>query len=191
MRSSARSVVVTSCLLLALVLSGVAAGSTQNAPAKKWVAVFCGSVATWEQAVKSSAGKLESTVSGLKHAGTLDLPKAKVKLVGFLAGLVGSTQVMVRKIKAVGAPNVTNGSKIQAGVLTAFGQVATAFEQGRKSAQALPTTSPTAFSKAAKALATTIQANANRAGAAVGTLSRYSTKPLNDAAKNEPACKKL
>jgi hypothetical protein len=178
-------------MLLVLALSGVAAGATQNASPKKWVSTFCGSVLIWEHTVKSDSTKLSNAVSGLNKGGKVDLPAAKAKLVGFLGGLVKSTNTMIRKIKAIGPPDVKNGSKIQMGVLKAFGQVAKAFKDGQNAARALPTRNAKAFSKAAVALAQTIQSSTNRVGAAFNAVAQYSSKPLNDAAKKDAACLKL
>jgi hypothetical protein len=191
LRSTTTSLAVMASALLVLTLSGVAAGAMQNASPKKWVSTFCGSVLTWEHTVKSDSTKLTKAVNGLKQGGTTNLPAAKSKLVGFLGGLVKSTNSMIGKIKGVGAPDVKNGSKIQTGVLGAFAQVAKAFKDGQNATKALPTNNAKAFEKAALALAETIQSSTNRIGAAFSALSKYSSKPLDDAAKKTPACAKL
>jgi len=186
-----KSLAVTASLLLALVLSGVAAGAQQSAPPKKWVSVFCGSVITWEKTVKSDTAKLNGTLAALKQGGKVNIPNVKAKLVGFLGSVVRSTDSMISQIKHVGAPAVKNGSKIQSGVLTAFSQLDKAFKNAKSSAQKLPTNSAKAFSTKAEALALTIQSSANRIGAAFSALDKYSTKALNDAAKNDKTCAKL
>ncbi len=191
MRSPIRSLAVTASLLLVLALSSVAAGAAQNASPKRWVSVFCGSVVTWEKTVKTDTTKLDNTLAGLGKGGKVDIPGVKKKLVGFLKGVVHSTDTMIKQIKAVGAPDVKNGSKIQSGVLSAFGQLRKAFDDARKSAEKLPTGSAKTFSTKALALAKTIQSSANRIGVAFSALDKYSTKPLNDAAKKDPACSKL
>ncbi len=191
MRSPIRSLAVTASLLLVLVLSGVAAGATRNSTPEKWVSVFCGSVVTWEKTVKSNTAKLNATLAAFKQAGTTDIPAVKSKLVGFLKGVVRSTDTMVKRIKAVGAPDVKDGDKIQSGVIAAFGQLRKAFDDARKGAQKLPTDDAKAFKSKGLALAKTIQASANRIGAAFRALDKYATKELNDAAKKEPACLKL
>jgi hypothetical protein len=184
-------VAVTACLLLALVLSSVAAGASQTATPKKWVTVFCGSVVTWEKSVKSSATALSKTVKGLDAKSKADLRAARNRLVQFLAGLVTVTNVMIHKVRAVGPPAVKNGSKIQSGVLAGFAQVSKAFADGKKTAQALPTNNANTFAKQAVGLGITIQATANRISTSFRALSKYSTKPLDDAAKKAPACSKL
>jgi len=178
-------------MLLVLVLSGVAAGAQQSAPPKKWVSVFCGSVVTWEKTVKSDTAKLNATLLALKSGGKVDIPSVKAKLVGFLGGVVHSTDKMISQIKHVGAPEVKNGSKIQSGVLSAFSQLDNAFKSAKSSAQKLPTGSAKAFSTKAQALALTIESSANRIGAAFTALDKYSTQALNDAAKNDKSCAKL
>ena len=127
----------------------------------------------------------------LKKGGKVNVPSVKAKLVGFLGAVVHSTDKMISQIKHVGAPDVKNGSKIQSGVLSAFNQLDTAFKQAKSSAQKLPTGSAKAFSTKAEALAQTIQSSANRIGVAFSALDKYSTKELNDAAKNDKTCAKL
>jgi len=177
--------------MLVLTLSGVAPGATRTATPTKWVSVFCGSVVTWEKSVKTNTTKLDQTLALLKKSGPVNIPSVKSKLVGFLGLVVHSTDVMIRQIKTVGAPSVKNGSKIQTGVVSAFGQLRTAFNDAKKTAQKLPTGDAKAFSSQALALAKTIQSSANRIGSAFRALDKYSTKPLNDAAKKDPGCLKL
>jgi hypothetical protein len=191
LRSTTKTLAVTASALLVFLLSGVAAGASQSSSPKKWVSVFCGSVLTWEHTVKSNSASLSNAISGLSTGGKVDLHAARAKLVGFLDGLVKSTNTMIGNVKATGAPDVKNGSKIQKGVLDALGQIAKAFNDGKKSAQQLPTSNAKSFSKAAVALGETIQSSTNRIGAAFGALSKYSSKPLDDAAKKTPACTKL
>jgi hypothetical protein len=191
LRSTTKTLAVTASVLVAIALSGVAAGATQNASPKKWVSTFCGSVLTWEHTVKSDSAKLKNAVAGLKKGGKVDLHAAKSKLVGFLGGLVKSTNTMIGKIKSVGPPDAKNGSKIQKGVLDAFGKVAKAFKDAQEAARALPTTNAKAFSKAAVALAQRIQSSTSRISVAFSALSKYSSKPLDDAARKDVACAKL
>jgi hypothetical protein len=188
---STRSLAVSASLLLALALSGVAAGATQKASPKKWISTFCGSVLTWENTVKSDSTRVANAVSGLRKNGKVDLRAAKSKLVGFLGGLVRSTNTLIGKIRAVGPPDVRNASKLQKGVLDAFAQVLKAFKDGQTAAAKLPTNTAKAFSKAATALARTIQSSTSRISAAFTALGRYSTKSLDDAANKDPACLKL
>ena len=191
MRTTTKSLAVTASLLLVLVLSSAAAGATRNATPEKWVNVFCGSVVTWEKTVKTQTSKLNQTLNDLKATGKVDIPTAKTKLVGFLTKVVHSTDTMVSQIKAVGAPNVKNGAKIQSGVVSAFTQLRKAFQDAKVTATKLPTNNAKAFSNKALALAQTIQSSANRIGVAFRALDKYSTAPLNNAAMKDTACQHL
>ena len=191
MRTTTRTLAVTASALLVLSLCSVAAGATQNATPKKWISVFCGSVLTWEQTVKSNTSKLDATFKTLQKAGKVDVPTVKAKLVKYLGGIVKSTNAMVADIKRLGPPDVKNGSKLQSAVLSAFALVQKAFDQTLSSAKKLPTNNTKAFQKGAIALAKTLQSNVNRLKAAFVPLQKYSTKELNDAAKADPACRKL
>jgi hypothetical protein len=186
-------VAVLASLLAVLALSGVAAGATarQSSTPDQWVSTFCGSLVTWEQTVKTSSTKLSSTIAALKKkGGKVNVPVAKAKLLAFMNVLVNSTNKLVRAIKTVGAPSITNGDKLQAGVLQAFGQIETAFKQARTATQKLPRTAK-GFSKGALAIASTITASTNRVGGAFNALQKYDTKELEAAAKNTPACSKI
>jgi hypothetical protein len=191
LRTTARSLAVTAVALLALTLSGVAGSATSKAPPKKWVSVFCGSVLTWEKTLQSNTSKLDQTLNALKKSGKADLPSLRTKLVGYLDGVVRSTDTLIEHVKAVGAPNVKNGAKIQSGVLVALGRLRTVFQSGKRTAQKLPVTSAKTFSEDAVALGKRIQSSANDIGAAFQALDRYSTKALDDAANKDPSCKKL
>ncbi len=191
MRSTTKSLAVVASMLLVLVLSGVAAGATQNASPKKWVSTFCGSVLTWENAVKSNAAKLDKTVAALKGSGKSNLPVLKSQLTGFLSSLVKSTNTMVGTLNSVGPPDVKNGSKIQQVVIGAFQQVAKGFNAAKASAQSLPTNSKQKFVKGASAIETTIQVTSSRGQSALSALNRYPTKALDEAAAKDPSCLKL
>ncbi len=191
MRSTTKSLAVAASILLVLVLSGVAAGATQNASPKKWVATFCGSVLTWENTVKANAAKLDKTVSALKQSGNSNLPVLKSQLAGFLGGLVKSTNTMVSTMKSVGTPDVKNGDKIQQVVVGAFQQVAKGFNAAKASAQSLPTNSKAKFVKGASAIEATIQVTSTRGQSALTALNRYPTKALDAAAAKDPSCLKL
>jgi hypothetical protein len=186
-------VAVLASLLAVLALSGVAAGATakQSSTPDQWVSTFCGSLVTWEQTVKTSSTKLAGTITALKKkSGKVNVPVAKAKLVAFMNTLVSSTDRLVRQIKAVGAPSITNGDKLQAGVLKAFGQIETAFKQARTATKKLPK-DPKGFSKGALAISSTITASTNRVGGAFNALQQYDTQELETAAKNTPACARI
>jgi hypothetical protein len=193
LRSTPRTLAVLASLLAVLALSGVAAGATakQSSTPEKWVSTFCGSLVTWEQTVKTSSTKLASTIAALKKkSGKVDVPVAKAKLLAFMNVLVGSTDKLVRQIKAVGTPSVANGDKLQKGVLQAFGQIDTSFKQARTATHALPS-DPKGFSKGALAISSTITASTSRVGAAFNALQKYDSTELEAAAKKTPACLKI
>jgi hypothetical protein len=191
LRATTRSLAATASLLLVLALSGVAAGAPQNASPRKWISTFCGSVLTWENAVKSKATKLDAAVAGLKGSGKANLPALKSQLNGFLGSLVGSTNTMVGALKSVGPPDVKNGSKIQDVVVGAFEQVAKGFDAARTSARSLPTNNRQKFVQGASAIEVTIQVASTRGKSALTALNKYPTQALDKAAATDPACLKL
>jgi hypothetical protein len=182
---------VTSCVLLALVLSGVAAGATRNAPPKKWVGVFCSSIYTWEKTVTVETANLKTTITKLKKGGAVNLGAARAQLVGYLGRVVTSTDTLVHKLKATGAPAVPNGSKLQAVLLKGIGQIRTAFANGQKAARALSTSNRAAFGKGAENIGSAITAAGNQSQAVLSGLAKYDSKALEAAFKADPTCAKL
>jgi len=191
LRSTTKTVIVTAFICVALALSGVDAGANQSASPTKWVGVLCGSLVTWEQTVKSETGKLKSEINKLSKAGPVNLGVARTQLTGFLGGLVGSTNTMLGKLKAVGAPAVPNGSKLQSTLLEGLGTINTAFENGKKVSQALATNNRAAFSKGAKSIGLTISASGSQAQGALSGIAKYDTKALDDAFKANKTCSKI
>jgi hypothetical protein len=182
---------VTSCLLLALVLSGVASGATRSAPPKKWVGVFCTSIFTWEKTVKSETTNLKTTITKLKKGGSVDLGAARTQLAGYLGKVVVSTDTLVHKLKATGAPAVPNGSKLQALLLKGIGQIRTAFANGQKAARSLSTSNRAAFARGAENIGTAITAAGNQSQAVLSGLAKYDSNALETAFKGDKTCAKL
>lgn len=191
MTSTFRTLAVLVSLFAVLACCGVAAGSTATATPTEWMTNFCGSVVTWEQTVKTHSKKLQATITGIKKAGHVNLVVVKGKLVGYLGRIVSDTNTLIRKLKAVGAPSTKDGDKLQAAVVSAFGQVNKAFIAARASARKLPTTPARAFAKAAVALGATVQSDVNRVGASFNAIGQYNTEELSAAASSIPACQKL
>lgn len=141
--------------------------------------------------MKSEFTQLKTTIAKLKKSGSVRPVAARAELVRFLGHIVGSTRTLVARLEAVGPPAVKDGEKLQAALLAGLAQVNTAFRNGKKAAQALPTGSRRAFTRAAAHLGTTVAAGVNEADGALSALSRYDTKALEDAFKSTPACSKL
>jgi hypothetical protein len=191
LRTATRSLAVTACTLLVLSLSGVAAGANQNASPKKWVATLCGSLVTWEHTVKNEYVKLNGTIQKLKTSGNVKPVAAKAELVQFLGRIVKSTNTLVGDLKAVGAPSMKNGDKLQKALIAGLGQVQKAFVDAKASAKKLPTGSKKQFSAAAQKLGKQVQTSAGKANGALSSLSKYDTKELEAAFKATPVCSKL
>lgn len=191
LRSTTKSLAVTACMLLVFALSGVAAGATQSSTPQKWVSTLCSSLVTWEQTVKKEFTQLQKTVNKLKKSGNAQPKPAKAELVRFLGHIVSSTNTLVNRLKAVGAPDMENGDKLQSTLLSGLGQVNKAFKDAKKAAQKLPTGSRKQFALAAERLSVTVNASVSRANGALSALAKYDTKQLDDLFKADAACKKL
>ncbi len=177
--------------VLVLVVSGCGGGGgAKKASPEKWISTFCGSVVTWEQTVKGSAGKLEGLLGQLGTSGKLDLKSLRGQMVGFLGGIVSATDALRSSIKAAGAPDVKDGTKIEEVVDSAFAKLSAEFEAAKKRAESLPTKDALAFASQAKALGSAIESSSNSIGSAFA-LGKYETPELDKAAKNNPTCQKL
>jgi hypothetical protein len=184
-------VAVTACLLLAFVLSGVAAGAKKDATPEKWVSVFCGSIVTFQETLTTTNTKLNKTFAQLKRTGKANAPTVKRKIVGGLTVMVRASGTMIAKIGDVGPPAISNGDKLQSAVLSGLGLVKSAFARALSSAKKLPTNDPKQFSKQGLAVAKALQASAGRIRSAFVPVQQYATKELNEAAAKDASCKKL
>ncbi len=114
--------------------------------------------------------------------------EGKTALQGFLNAVAADTDTAVSKLKAAGAPDVTNGKQISAAIVSAFSQLKTALGSAATQAGSLPTSSAAAFKTAANTLGTNVRTSMSGIGS---SLSGLKSSALESAAKKEPACQHL
>jgi hypothetical protein len=167
--------------------SGGSSSSTQaSLSAAQWANQVCGRITTWVNQLQSASN---NAVSGLNGS---DLPAIKTQFVNFLGGAVASTNTMISGVQAAGAPSVPNGRAISQGLVGGLQGIQTAFVQAQNQAQALPADNPTALSKGAQGLATSLETAGNQVKTSLNNLDqRYPSNELDAALKNQAACQPL
>jgi hypothetical protein len=151
------------------------------------------SPATYVKAVCSALGPFEKDVQS-RSAALQNLPQSKTAaqrksiLQGFFAAVVGDSNTAVSKLKAAGSPSVKNGPKIESAIVLVFTRFGTAATAASTKANALPTTSLSAFQTAANALNSSFTTSMSGIGAGVSGLK---SPELDAAEKKEPSCKSI
>jgi hypothetical protein len=178
-----RRIAAVTCGLVVLAIAGCGgSSSTSSGPsASSYVKTVCTAIKGWVSDIESGSGKLNSATITTAAEG-------KTAIENFFGQAINDTTAVVAKLKAAGAPNVTNGSKISTALVSTFTQIQTTLTKGRTQAQALPTNDPAKFKTAGDALGTTVQASLTQIGKALGGLK---SPELEKAAAKEPACTSL
>ena len=176
-------------LVVALASAGVAGASTtssQSTSPDKWVSTFCGSIVTWQGALKSGTSNISKALAGA--TGLAALKKARSVLVFYLGKVVSATFSMKQAMVKIGSPDVKNGDKIQSTVVGAFGKLVSAFSSAKAKAAKLSTSSPVKFVAGAQGVISTIQSAPQGLSTSFAVLN---VDALNKAAAKSSACKAL
>jgi len=180
-------------LLLAATLAVAAAGcgggdsssSSSGTKPDEWASSVCGSLQTWEKDLQSGSQQLSADLRS-----SSDLRSVKQKLIAFLEEAQQSTEKMVSAVKAAGAPAVKDGPAIQQDLESALTGAQNSFERAVTQAKKLPTNNPQALTTGLTTLGQTIQSELTATGQHFSTLeNKYDVSDLNQAMKDEPACK--
>jgi hypothetical protein len=170
--------------LLAIVTLAGCGGSSGSSgvPAKTYVTSICTTLGGWKAQVQSAGRALQSS-----GAATASPANAKAQYVGFVSSLLHATQQASAALKAAGTPAVKNGAVIASGLSGAFERGSQGLATALAHAQAIPTTSTSAFEAAATAVTSEIRsALANIAG-----VTPRSSPQLRAAALSDPSCRAL
>lgn len=170
--------------------SGAVAATLSMSPGK-WASTFCGSLLSWEQAIKSGDAQMTNVLNGLQKAGHANLPKVRSQLVKFLSGVESATGRLLRSVKTLGPPPGKNSAKIESILISGIQRTQIALAKAVQKAKALPTNNSAAFVRDTKSLNTTVTAAFNKVANSFAALKKYSPPALTAAAKAAPACKKL
>lgn len=167
-------------LVVAIVIAGCGSSSSGVTPAA-YVSTICKAVGPFEKSVASRESALNPTAIKSPAEG-------RTALVGFLTGVAADTQKTLSVLKSAGNPNVTRGKAIQSAIVGAFTRLESAMTAGARSAQALPTSSASAFQTGATKLGTTVRTSLAGVGK---SLSNLKSPKLEKAATKAPACKSI
>jgi basic membrane lipoprotein Med (substrate-binding protein (PBP1-ABC) superfamily) len=177
-----RTVAILAVLAItAAALSGCGGSSSSGVTPAAYVKAICSAVGPFEKDVQARSSALN--LSSIKSA-----QQGKTALQGFLKAIASDTDAAVSKLKAAGAPNVSNGPKIQSAIVSAFTQLDTAMQKAASSADSLPTASPEAFKTAATTLGNTVKTSMSGIGSSLNGLK---STALEKAAASDPTCKSI
>jgi hypothetical protein len=149
--------------------------------AASYVKSICSAIAPFEKDVQARSSALD--LSSIKNASD-----GKTALQGFLNAVASDTDKAVTQLKASGTPDVTNGTAISAGIVSAFTQLKSALSTAATQAGSLPTGSAQAFKTAAQTLGSGVQSSMSKIGSSLGNLQ---SADLEKAAAADPTCKSL
>lgn len=189
-----RTVVVIGVALLALGMLGAAAAapaSTSAAPAKQWTANFCGSILNWVSYINQRTASYNKAVDTWKAKGHGKISKIRGVVIAYVGDTTTSTDQMVKKVRAFGAPAVGNGAKTQSQVNTALAQVDAIFHTALAQARDLPTSNAVLFLKKTLALSAQIKTGFNKVGGAFTAIGANASPALAAAGRSTPACQQL
>ena len=149
-------------------------------------ATYVHSVCTSLSTYKSKLNTLQGS-SGLANATTLT--DARDRLASLLGQVVTATSTVVTDLQNAGAPNIKNGNKIAALIVREVAALRDAFAKAEHAAQALSTTSATAFKKGADAIGNHVTVVGKKVQNVLdGVRKRYNTTVLKAAQKQDPSC---
>jgi len=180
-------------VLLALAAAGCGGGSEDSSSsssgtdAETWAKDVCGALNTWSNDVKSG-----STDLGKALRDTSSPKDAKDKVVAYLEDVQDSTETMVDDVKAAGTPAIEKGEAIQDDLENGLEEARESFDEAVESAKKIDTSNLRAFTTGLSNLSQQIQTQlSNASGDLKGLEDKYDVGELDDALRNEPACKSV
>lgn len=171
--------------LVVFVLAGCGGSGASDANAGVTPAAYVRSICTAVQPFVNDVVRRSDKL----NSGTLpSVAQGKKAIQGFLSGVSNDTDVTISKLKAAGAPKVSNGRQLADKVVSAFTHLKTSVNHALNQANALPTDTPAHFKTAATRLGGTVRTSMSGIGTSLNGL----TSPeLEKAAAKEPACTSL
>jgi hypothetical protein len=166
---------------IGLCLAFVGCGGGGVAPAT-YVKAVCTSAGTWQKDIERRALSLASELGG-----TPTPVKGKQAFGDFLDDLITSTDTLIGKVQDAGAPDIEDGDKAAAQLVTALNRVREAFQSARTQVAKASTESIAAFEQDASQINTSIQS----ALTGIDDPFAGSATELKSIFENDPACKDL
>jgi hypothetical protein len=154
----------------------------KSVPASTWSAAVCRSYARWEKQL-AKAGSL----------GTFATPTAgRDTIVKYFDRAVKATATLAKDVRTAGTPAGKDGSAITAAFTGEVKSIGAAFAKAKADAAQLPTTDPTAFANAARAIETELQAQATALDALISKLAtQYPASSVPKAFATAAECRAL
>lgn len=147
-------------------LAAAPAGAKTVLP-QKWATSFCTALSDWQDTIQTASSDVSGALSD-----TSDLAASKTTLVDFLNQAIDATDTAISDAKAAGAPDTTNGAKIQAALVKGFSKAKGIFAKAEVDAEKLPTDDAATFSTEATAIGQQIQDSASKIDAAFGNIDK-------------------
>jgi hypothetical protein len=170
-----------------VVLLAGGAGAAQRVSATKWVNGMCTTLSSWRDDVSQEAKDFKSSVSS-----NASVSEVKDQFVQFLDDVVASTKSMLSDLRALGTPDVSQGSGIATTMRNGLTKVQQGLEDARSRAEALPTANKAKFLSEVNSIGKSLDRSSSQAGKVFDSAKKkYDTKQLDSAQKKIPACKGL
>ena len=145
-------------LVVTSLITGAALSASAATAPNTWATKFCTAFTTWQKTITSESNKANGALDVTSGS---DLSAIREEFSSFLAKDVAATKAVTNAIDKAGAPDVTNGSKIQSKILAGFRSTSDVFAGARSDASALSTTDATAFVTDATKIETNLNSAAN------------------------------
>lgn len=162
-------------------------GDTKNLSTnEKWVAGICTSFSGWVDDITTAEATLQKSLDSTKSASDL-----KQKLVDFLKTGQTETRNLQKELKALKAPDVKDGDKINKIFVDASGQFVTLFDKTVSDAQKIDDSSLSKVTTDLESFETQISDSFGNLDTAFGDLDKYKNSELEGLFQSRPECTAL
>ncbi len=182
-----RLVAALAAIGITTVLFASTAGAAEKVPVAQWVNGVCGTLSDWRDEVQQEADDFKGNVSS-----NSSISEVKDEFVQFLDDVVAATKSMLSDVRALGTPDVRQGSGIASTIRSGLGKVQKGLEDARTRAADLPTSSRAKFTSQLESIEAALDRSSSAAGDVFDSAKKkYDTKELDAAEKKSRACKGL
>jgi hypothetical protein len=164
---------------VALVCAACGSSDQHGTTPGKYASAVCSAITALERDVSTA------TAAG-KNPTAVNARQAKQVEQRELSAVAQASDRALVRIKGAGTPAIRNGQPVAGRVLQTFTQVRDAMRRAAARSKSLPTSSPQAYTTAAKALAASVQTSLGRIDA-----SGLADPDLEGVAAKQPACQRL
>lgn len=167
--------------------SNTPSGDTKNLSTnEKWVAGICTSFSGWVDDITTAEASLQKSLDTVASASEL-----KKKLVDFLKTGQTETKNLQKELKALKAPDVKDGNKIQKIFVDASGQFVTVFDKTVSDAQKIDDSSLSKVTADLERFERQITDSFGNLDAAFSDLDKYQNADLETLFQSRPECSAL